>query len=101
MSRGGALKVTFDQDRPVLEAAEVAPLLELDVSGFQDLMRSGRIRTRVERGEGKDEGKFRLTLQSPRWRVRLTCAGDGTVLTRARVRLEVPEAVPKTGRALE
>ena len=90
MSHGFATRIAFDQDRPIVEAAEIAPLLDLDVASFQDLMRSGKIRSTVERGEGKDGGKFRLTFQSPRWRVRLTCGHDGTVLTLTRVRLDVP-----------
>lgn len=92
MSLEFATKIAFDQDRPVVEAVEIAPLLELDVSGFQDLMRSGKIRSIVERGEGEDGGKFRLTFQSPRWRVRLTCGRDGEVLSMTRVRLDVPLA---------
>lgn len=90
MSLEFATKIAFDQDRPLVEAVEIAPLLELDVSGFQDLMRSGKIRSIVERGEGEDGGKFRLTFQSPRWRVRLTCRQDGEVLSMTRVRLDVP-----------
>lgn len=100
MGLGFASKVTFDQDRPVVEAAEIAPLLELDVPSFQDLMRSGRIRSTVERGEGDDGGKFRLTFQSPRWRVRLTCGRDGDVLTLTRVRLNRPlPKLPLSGTA--
>ena len=90
MDLGSKIKVGFDQGRPVIEAAEIARLLELDVPGFQDLMRSGSIRSTVERGEGDDAGKFRLTFQSPRWRVRLTCKHDGEVLTLTRVRLAAP-----------
>ena len=90
MSLGFATKIAFDQDRPIVAAAEIAPLLELDVASFQNLMRSRKIRSIVERGEGEDGGKFRLTFQSPQWRVRLTCGRDGEVLTLTRVRLDVP-----------
>ena len=48
------------------------------------------IRSTVERGEGEDKGKFRVTFQSPQWRVRLTYGLDGKVLTLTRVRLNVP-----------
>jgi hypothetical protein len=84
------MKIVFDQDRPIVEADEIAALLELDASGFQDLMHSGKIRSMVERGEGEDDGKVRLTFQSPQWRVRLTCGRDGDVLTLTRVRWDVP-----------
>ena len=90
MDLGSKIKVGFDQGRPVIEAAEIARLLELDASVFQDLMRSGSIKSTIEQGEGDDAGKFRLTFQSPRWRVRLTCKDDGEVLTLTRVRLTAP-----------
>lgn len=91
------MKIGFDQGHPVIEAAEIAPLLELDVPGFHNLMRSGSIRSTVERGEGADAGKFRLTFQSPGWRVRLTCKDDGEVLTLTRVRLTTPPAAVSAG----
>lgn len=86
------MKVAFDQDRPVIAAAEIAPLLELDVPGFQDQTRSGRIRSIVEPGEGEDDGRFRLTFQSQQWRVRLTCRRGGNVLTLTRVQLKASSA---------
>ena len=90
MDLGSKIKVGFDQGRPVIEAAEIARLLELDVPDFQDLMRSGSIKSTIEQGEGDDAGKFRLTFQSPRWRVRLTCKDDGEVMTLTRVRVTAP-----------
>ena len=84
------MKIVFDQDRPIVDAAEIAALLELEVASFQELMRSGKIRSIVERGEGEDDGKVRLTFQSPQWRVRLTCAPDGEVLTVTRAACSFP-----------
>lgn len=84
------MKVGFDGDQPIVDAAAIAPLLGLDVPTFQSRMRSGRIRTVIERGEADDAGKLRLTFQTPDWRVRLTCAGDGTVLTLTRAQLGAP-----------
>ena len=75
------MKIEFGGDQPVVDAALIAPLMDLDVIGFQVLMQSRCIRT------GVDAGKLRLTFQSPDWRVRLTCSGDGTVLTTTRLRL--------------
>ncbi|WP_173404890.1 DUF6522 family protein (plasmid) [Paracoccus marcusii] len=49
----------------MIDATEIAPLLDLDVAGFRQMMRAGRILTRTERGEGDDEGYLRLTLTSP------------------------------------
>lgn len=87
MTRAPAVTIAFDQDRPVVDAASIAPLLELGLSEFQALMRAGRIRSTIERGEGDDTGRFRITFQSPTWRVRLTCVEDGTVISTARVKL--------------
>ena len=84
------MKIVFDQDRPIVEADEIAALLELEVASFQELMRSGKIRSIVERGEGEDDGKVRLTFQSPQWRVRLTCGRDGEVLTVTRAACSFP-----------
>lgn len=84
------MTVGFDGDQPVVDAAAIAPLLGLDVPTFQDRMRSGRIRTMIERGEADDAGKLRLTFQTSDWRVRLTCAGDGTVLTLMRAQMGAP-----------
>ncbi len=81
------VKVEFADGNPLVDAAQIAPLMDLDVIGFQALMQSGGISTGVERGTGDDAGKLRLTFQSPLWRVRLTCAQDGTVLTTARLKL--------------
>ena len=91
-------KVEFQNGQPIVDAADIAPLLELVVVGFQALMKSGKIRTGVERGSGQDEGKLRLTFQSSQWRVRLTCAGDGQVLTTTRLRMEArePASAPET-----
>lgn len=81
------MKVEFADGQPIVDAALIAPLMDLDVIGLQVLMQSGSISTGVERGTGNDAGRLRLTFVSPRWRVRLTCADDGTVLTTARLRV--------------
>lgn len=85
--KGRTIRIVIENGNPLIDATEIAPLLDLDVAGFRQMMRAGRILTRTERGEGDDEGYLRLTLTSPMWRLRLTCAGDGEVLKRSRVRL--------------
>lgn len=81
------MKVEFENGQPIVDATQIAPLMDLDIIGFQVLIQSGDIRTGIEQGTGTDAGRLRLTFQSPQWRVRLTCAGDGTVLTTTRVKL--------------
>lgn len=52
------MKVEFIDDRPVVDAVQIAPLMNIDVGFFQVLMQSGRIRSGVERGAGADAGKL-------------------------------------------
>lgn len=85
------MRILFADGHPVIDAAEIAPLLDLDVMTFRKMMQSGRILTRTEQGIGDDEGRLRLTLTSPSLRLRLTCAADGEVLKRSRVMLR-PDA---------
>ena len=44
------------------------------------------IKSRFERGEGEDEGRFRVTFLHGRTTVRLIVSADGTVLQQSRVR---------------
>ncbi|MFN3400683.1 MAG: DUF6522 family protein [Ferrovibrio sp.] len=81
------MRILIEDGHPVVDAAEIAPLLDLDVATFQKMMQAGRIGTRTERGIGEDEGRLRLTLTSPSLRLRLTCGADGEVLKQSRVRL--------------
>lgn len=97
ISTGDAIRISFEAGQPVIDAAAIAPLLELDVVSFQVLMQAGDIGTGVERGTGADHGRLRLTFQSPGWRVRLTCAQDGQVISVARVKLTQPDAAQDAG----
>ena len=81
------MRILVEDGQPVIDAAEIAPLLDLDVRTFRQMMQAGGILTRTERGIGEDEGRLRLTLTSPSLRLRLTCAADGEVLKRSRVQL--------------
>jgi hypothetical protein len=67
---------------PVIGAEHAARLLGVPLPRFQEDLRAGRVFSVVERGEGEDAGRMRLTL---RWRaaeVRLTVeAATGRVIT--------------------
>lgn len=78
-------RVTFESGAPVVDAAAVAPLLGLDVAAFRNGLKSGEISTRLERGEGDDEGRMRLTFRSAGWRLRMTCDANGDILSVSRV----------------
>lgn len=77
-------RVTFENGTPVVDAAVIAPLLGLDLATFRHGMKTGAISTRLERGEGSDEGKMRLIFQSAHLRLRLTCDTAGNVLSVSR-----------------
>lgn len=79
------MKVERQADgRILVEAADLAPLLGLGLAEFQSQMREGQIATGSEEGQGEDAGRFRVTFTSRRWKLRLTCAADGTVLSQTR-----------------
>lgn len=73
-----------------IDAADLGALLGLPVEEVRGLMRAGRITSRVERGEGTDAGRFRVTFTHGPRRVRLTLDGEGTVLQRSRVTTTPP-----------
>ena len=93
------MKLIFRNGNPEVEAAEIAPLMGLNVSAFRAMMQAGHISTRVERGTANDEGKIRVTFQSLLWRVRLTCSSDGSVISQTRVRRRHPAQAADQGGA--
>lgn len=81
------MKLDVTDGRIVVEAAELAPLLDLAPVEFRRRMQAGEIAVLSESGEGEDAGQFRVTFGADRWKVRLICAADGTVLKRVRFRV--------------
>ncbi|MDB2490601.1 MAG: DUF6522 family protein [Paracoccus sp. (in: a-proteobacteria)] len=80
------MKLRLTETGVEVAAEDLAPLLELDPSDLRRQMRDGAVTTRYEVGQDADAGRFRVTFQSADWRVRFTCASDGTVLKRLRNR---------------
>jgi hypothetical protein len=76
-----------------IDAEDLARLLEIGPSEVRRLLQAGAITSRVERGEGADAGRFRLTWTWGARRVRLIVAEDGRVLQRSRSGFP-----PETGR---
>ncbi|SDZ19872.1 hypothetical protein SAMN05444004_107126 [Jannaschia faecimaris] len=79
------MKLKVLDGRITINADDLAPLLDLTNAEFRERMRDGRIATLSESGEGEDAGRLRVTFQDERWKVRLICARDGTVLQRLRL----------------
>lgn len=68
-----------------IEAHDLAPLLDLSPEKTRELMRAGRITSLVERGEGADAGRYRVTFRCGTLRLRLIVDAQGEVLKRSRV----------------
>ena len=62
-----------------IDAREVAKGLGIDASLVHPLMRAGSITSRVERGEGQDAGRTRLTFFLENRRLQLVLEGDRVV----------------------
>ena len=55
--------LSVDGEDVSIEAAVLAPQLNLTVAELKDAMARGEVRTLVERGEGTDAGRMRLTFR--------------------------------------
>lgn len=78
------MKIAMKDGQPVIDAGDLGPLLGLEPAAVQDGMRRGEITSRYETGQDADAGRFRLTFFHAGTRLRLTCAEDGTVISRSR-----------------
>ena len=85
--RGSNLKIDVSDGKVTIDASDLAPLLELEADDLRAQMRNGDVRILSESGEGDDAGRHRVTFWTQRWRVRLTCDADGTVLKQSRARV--------------
>lgn len=80
------MRLELDENGVVVDAALLGPLLGVDPAKVQGLMRDGAITSRFEKGQGEDEGRFRVTFWHGVTRLQLTCAEDGTILRRIKDR---------------
>lgn len=81
------MRLDVEGGQITVDAADLAPLLDLATDDLRQRMQAGRIGIVSETGEGDDAGRFRVTFRAERWQVRLTCAADGTVLSRVRAQV--------------
>ncbi|MBW4710474.1 hypothetical protein KX928_22010 [Roseobacter sp. YSTF-M11] len=79
------MKVTTENGTPTVDAHDLGALLDLPPDRVQAGMRSSAITSRFETGVDEDAGRMRLTFRYNGKRVRLTCTGDGEVLSTVRV----------------
>lgn len=79
------MRIEMKDSGPVVPAGELGPLLGLDPVDLRRLMREGSVTAWHEAGTGDDAGRFRLSFRYGGRLLRLTCASDGSVLTRVLV----------------
>ncbi len=72
-----------------IDAADLAALFDRAPPEMRRLMREGKITSQVERGEGEDAGRHRVTFRDGVRRVRLVVDADGRVLKRTRTPVSV------------
>ncbi|MFC7704371.1 DUF6522 family protein [Plastorhodobacter daqingensis] len=77
--------VTREGEGFVVEAALLAEGLGLQADEVPELMRSGQISSRCEKGTGEHEGRWRLSFRLGGRTLRLTVDGAGRILARARI----------------
>lgn len=68
----------------VVPAELVAAAFALDPADVPALMRAGHLTSRLERGEGDDAGRFRLTFYHGAQALRLVTDATGRIITRSR-----------------
>ena len=69
--------ITFTEQAIEIDAALVAKGLKMEPEELRAALRDGRVTRTVEKGEGEDAGRFRVTFYAPtcRYRVLFTAAG--------------------------
>lgn len=73
-----------------IDASLIGEMLALKPEEVHPLMRSGRITSICERGEGEDAGRYRLTFFYGSRRVRLDLDGTGHVVKRSSIDFGTP-----------
>ncbi|WP_299030942.1 DUF6522 family protein [uncultured Sulfitobacter sp.] len=78
------MKIDLTQSNPMIDASDLAKLLDVQASDVIGLMREGAITSRFESGIDEDAGTHRLTFWHNDKRVRFTCDDEGNVLKTSR-----------------
>lgn len=74
-------RIEFVDGRAQIEAGFLARTHAVSPDELQRGMRGGAITGRLERGEGEDAGRIRLTFFSPRRRSRIVADETGRIVT--------------------
>lgn len=73
--------IDIGPDQIEIDAEIVANALKLTPQDLQVRMREGTVTSACERGEGEDDGRYRLTFFSATRRARITANSNGTILS--------------------
>lgn len=85
------MKIDLRQTGPVIDATDLAKLLEMEPEIVRQLMRAGDITSLFETGVDTDAGRHRLTFSYGSTKIRLVCDADGNVLKTSRVKSGPPQ----------
>jgi hypothetical protein len=83
MSTDANVEVRSDEIQ--IDAAVVAAGLGIELSAVCGLMRSGQLTSLCERGEGDDQGRFRMTFFYRGKRFRVTVDEEGRIVRRSSI----------------
>lgn len=75
--------ITFENGDVVVEAETIAEGLSLTAPQVAELMRTGAITSRCERGVGPDKGLWRLTFLHGKRRLQLIVSTNGEIVQRS------------------
>ncbi len=75
-------RIERDRDGFVVDATLLESAFKLPVSKVRTLMQDGHITSSSEKGQGEDEGRWRITFYYGGRALRLTLNSDGTIKTR-------------------
>ena len=73
-------QITFADQMIEIDANLVAKGLRMDPDALRVALQDGSVTRIVEKGEGEDAGRFRVTFFSPTCRLRLLFTAEGVIL---------------------
>lgn len=90
-------QIRFTDQMIEIDATLIARGLRMDPDALREAMQQGLVTRIVEKGEGEDAGRFRVTFYSPTCRLRLLFNAEGTLLqTSSADYSRKPRAAPAT-----
>jgi hypothetical protein len=73
-------QITFTDQRIDINATLVAKGLRMEPEALRAALRDGSVTRTVEKGEGDDAGRYRVTFYAPTRRLRLLFTASGEIL---------------------